>query len=418
MNLTQIATRIREQIQGFSGILSEKLRKVDKRFANEMIYGIQTAQSVKLSEIARALNEKTALKKTVERLSRRLKRPGIGREINDVVIQEGARRIAKDSLLIVDPSDISKPYAEKMECLADVRDGDKGTIGKGYWTLNIIGAECGEQEITPLLLSLWSQEAKGFLSENNEILKGIDQVRQHTGKNGVWIIDRAGDRRKLLVPFLERTMRFIVRMVGRRHVLYRVQPRLLSDVAAGCSTPYADRIVREDRGKEVSYMLEYGFCKVALPGRDEPLWLIVIDGLGKDRTMLLTNIPVRKKRSLLWWFVESYLTRWRVEDTIRFIKQSYDLEDIRVLTYSSLQNMMGFVLAASYFAAVYLGSQIKLKILAEHVLTAAKRLFGIPDFRYYALADGIHSILYRWDRGPRRGPLIEIDDGQQMLFDW
>ena len=115
-------------------------------------------------------------------------------------MREGARRIEKDTLLVIDPSDITKPYAEKMENLAFVPDGDKGRIGKGYWTINIIGVECGEPEITPMPMSLWSQEADGFLSENDEILKAIDQVRRHTKEKGIWVIDRAGDRRSLLVP--------------------------------------------------------------------------------------------------------------------------------------------------------------------------------------------------------------------------
>ncbi|AGF77048.1 hypothetical protein UWK_00465 [Desulfocapsa sulfexigens DSM 10523] len=95
-----------------------------------------------------------------------------------------------------------------------------------------------------------------------------------------------------------------------------------------------------------------------------------------------------------------YFTRWRVEDTIRFIKQSYDIEDIRVLTYDRLKNMAVLVLASSYFAAVWLGTKTKLNILATHALDAAKRLFGIPNFRYYALADGIKSIFKRIGKGP------------------
>ncbi len=71
-----------------------------------------------------------------------------------------------------------------------------------------------------------------------------------------------------------------------------------------------------------------------------------------------------------------------MEETIRFIKQSYDLEDIRVLTYDRLRNMAVLVLAASYFAAVWLGTKAKLNILAMHAMSAAKRLPGIPDFRY------------------------------------
>ncbi len=37
----------------------------------------------------------------------------------------------------------------------------------------------------------------------------------------------------------------------------------------------------------------------------------------------------------------------------------------------------------SFFPAVYLGSRAKREILAFPVLQATKRIFGIPDFRYY-----------------------------------
>jgi hypothetical protein len=39
-----------------------------------------------------------------------------------------------------------------------------------------------------------------------------------------------------------------------------------------------------------------------------------------------------------------------------------------------------------------LATKVKLQILATHLLRAAKRLFGIPDFRYYALAEGIAEV--------------------------
>jgi hypothetical protein len=112
-----------------------------------------------------------------------------------------------------------------------------------------------------------------------------------------------------------------------------------------------------------------------------PLWLVVVRGLGEKPMMLLTNLPLRKNRKVLWWVVSAYLTRWRVEEAIRFIKQSYDLEDIRVLTYGRLRNMAVLVNAVAFFTAVVLGTRIKLDILATHLLRAAKRLFGIPDAR-------------------------------------
>ncbi|PIE59993.1 MAG: hypothetical protein CSA32_01245 [Desulfobulbus propionicus] len=57
--------------------------------------------------------------------------------------------------------------------------------------------------------------------------------------------------------------------------------------------------------------------------------------------------------------------------------------------------MAVLVFAASFFAAVWLGTNTKLHILATHATIAAKRLFGIPDFRYYAIADGMKTIFKR-----------------------
>ena len=72
--------------------------------------------------------------------------------------------------------------------------------------------------------------------------------------------------------------------------------------------------------KEKIYDIEFGFCKVRLSFRPEQLYLVVIKGFGQDPLMLLTNVEMRKNRSVLTWAVDAYLTRWRVEETIRYIR--------------------------------------------------------------------------------------------------
>jgi hypothetical protein len=146
--------------------------------------------------------------------------------------------------------------------------------------------------------------------------------------------------------------------------------------------------------------------------------MVVVKGFGQDPMMLLTNVAVNKSRKSLWRIIESYITRWTIEETIRFMKQRYDLEDIRLLTYRRLQNMMGLVLAVVYFAMVYLVLKTKLRVLARHVLKAARRLFGIPDFRFYALADGIRELLF----GSQKGldgflQMLKSETKQMKLFD-
>ena len=56
------------------------------------------------------------------------------------------------------------------------------------------------------------------------------------------------------------------------------------------------------------------------------------------------------------------------------------------------KHLVVLVTAAAYFAATFLGQQLKLRILTEKLLVISHRFFGIPPFRLYALADGIRRI--------------------------
>ena len=221
-----------------------------------MIYGIQARQSVRLSETARSLNENILLKKTIERLSNRLDRKGLAEEITQSVICSGKNRVKKDTLLILDPTDITKPYAEKMEYLATVRGASNKTIGNGYWMIEVIAAETGSRDVIPMYQSLYSQNAPEFESENAEILKAITTISASTGGAGIWVIDRGGDRFKILNPLLENERKFIIRMRGDRHIIFRGKSRSIEEVALGCPLPYADRVVKETKGKEKAYNLD------------------------------------------------------------------------------------------------------------------------------------------------------------------
>lgn len=366
-----------------------------------MLYGIQARGSVRLSEVARGLEEKASLKKVIERLSRNLARRGLAEGIGEAVLREGAGKVGQDTLLIVDPTDITKKYAKKMECLGRVRDGSDKVLGMGYWVNTVVGAEVGGSEITPLVHKLYSQRAKDFVSENQEMIDAVRKVYGATDGRGIFVFDRGGDRKELYDELLaDPGRRFIVRQRGDRHLLYRGKGVEALSLAQSGKTPYGETVLKEEDGKEKPYFLHFGFRPVRLlrhPRRK--LWLVVVKGFGQQPLMLLTTEPMRPCRETLWWIVAAYMTRWKIEETIRFIKQSYDLEDVRVLSYRRLQAIAALVLAASYFAAVYLGSSAKLQILALHLLQGAKRLFGIPDFRYYALADGIKEVLSRTAKG-------------------
>ena len=82
-----------------------------------------------------------------------------------------------------------------------------------------------------------------------------------------------------------------------------------------------------------------------------------------------------------------------------------------------MRNLTALVLAAVYFAAVWLGESIKLAVLTTRVIQTAKRFFGTPDFHYYALASGIATLfsrLGRWKPPPKPPP--NPADGIQLAW--
>ena len=285
-----------------------------------------------LAVVGRALGESISLKKTEGRLCRQLGRRGLDRWIQRRLIEQAAGRIEDDTLLVLDISDVTKKYAEKMENMGRVRDGSEKELGRGYWTLNVVGTNTKGTKIVPLYGLLFSHRAEGHESENKEIREAIGQVAEVLGKRGIWVMDRGGDRPHVYYYLLPNGHRFMIR-------------------------------VRADRGLQTAQGIE----------------------------------PAVELAHVL-----SYITRWRIEEVIRFVKQSYQLEDVRCLTYHRLQALMVLVTAAAYFAAVYLELRMKLRILAGHVLRASKRVFGIPDFRLYALADGIRQFLYSQTQGVKK----------------
>jgi hypothetical protein len=414
MNFSHLANKLRSKVTKFSGIVSKGLDKTARRFIQEAIYGIIASESVMLTEIGRQLESRVSLKKIEERFSRQLLKRGIWDCLQNRILSLASERIKERTLLILDLSDLRKKYAEKMEYLATVRDGSEdGELVDGYWTNQVIASDVNSNELTPLYYSLYSQVSPDFESENIEIIKAFKQVSKALHNRGIWVIDRGGDRDHLYHWLLHNKSDFIIRQVGSRDLVS--QGKLVRSLwlAHACRLYYEKEIIKVIDGKEVQFNIRYGCMPVKLPEFKNPLTLVVVKGFSDQPMMLLTSVSINSMEKDLWFIISAYLKRWSIEETIRFLKQTYDLENIRVLKYVRLQNMMALLLAVFYFVAIILDQGQKLAVMAGHILKYAKRVFGIPDFKYYALSDGLSNIFSRYP-----GRLIqchEVDRCQLIL---
>lgn len=399
---SKTVTVIKGQMAKFSGIISKGLSKPKQRLVKEMIYGIQAAKDIKLSGIVRALKESIPFIKTEDRLSRNLDDEDFTAEINNQICRLGGAKVMDDMVIAIDPGDIRKKYATKMEHLAKIHDGSDHEIGEGYWLCKAVAADVEHTKVIPLYLEAYSQEAKDFRSENDQIFKVIDTVSVSLGDKGIYAIDRGGDRGKLYDKFLEegKEKRFVIRLVKTRDLVHRGVRKNCHGMATALPCPYEAVMIKYERGKEEKVTIRYNCLPVKLPTHAHPLFLVVANGFGKEPMMLLTSCPINTRaRETIWRIIEIYLTRWKCDESFRYIKQCYNLEDIRVRHYTSIRNMVALILAVSYFAAVYLGDNLKLKVLIERVYIVSKRFFGVPTFFNYAIADGLYNLLFPDKKG-------------------
>ena len=204
------------------------------------------------------------------------------------------------------------------------------------------------------------------------------------------------------------------------------------DLAMQCTMRHAHHVTFDSHGRECNVPISFGAMPVRLPMHPKKeLHMVVVRGFGRDPMMLITSLPVSGSFESQWRVVDAYLSRWRVEETIRFVKQAYGLENIRVMSYTRIRNMAALVLAAAYFATVWIGRHVRHEVLAEHLARLGKRLGEVPQFAAYAIADGLRRAFTRfgkWVRtaaetvaakaAPAAGPLLpgfadmlDLDDG-------
>nr|HDM59089.1 hypothetical protein [Bacillota bacterium] len=409
----KLSHKVKAQIRHFAEGVCVGLTRAVSRAISEVLFGLCKGGDVKLTCIGRCLKEKTSLKKIVERISRNLSRKDFSRRLNRRLVEGSASRVEADTLLVMDESDIQKRYARSMEHLGRVRDGSEGKIGQGYSCVDIVATEVDGNDVIPLWGQLYSVRSGTCGGENAEVTWAIRDVSERLSGRGVWVMDRGFDRGRLIKELLRLKQRFIVRLRGRRHLMRRLRKVSASELRVPMR--FAAEVTKVKNGRKRRKRVEFGQAMVRLPFSDERFRLVKVRFKGSMGAMLLlTNVQIEPTIEGLLWVVKAYLARWRVEESIRQVKQSYNLEDVRLRSYNGLRNMTALVTACANFVACHVGLRTKLQILARKLLDASQRVGNIiKNFKYYALTDGLKAILQSssapWrERKPPPSPQLPI----------
>ena len=380
---TQMAKR---EIITFTNKLSQGMTRPQKKFTADMTYGILHSQSVLLSDIATSLKEPIRKKNLIDRLSRNLvSNIRFSKKNYDAAIQH---MIPQDPIVLVDDTDIVKPFGEKFEALGLVKDGSsKNDIyEKGYHVTEMVVLSKEHQPIS-LFSHIHSSSEKNYSSANTVTKKGIQEVAARLGGNPTFVLDRGYDQNALLRLMYELEQTFILRIKRNRKILHKGKWLSADTLCASRKGKLRTQVMIQGEWKTV-YL---SHLNVQITASRKNIYLVLVYGIGEHPMMLATNRPLKGKDDVVK-VTRDYLSRWRIEEYFRFKKQGFGFENMRVRSIRAMNCLNTLLTYAITFLALIKHKKHthKLKVcVMEHADPLRKNVL----FYYYQMAKGINIVL-------------------------
>jgi len=391
---------ISSNLHSFLKNIGKNLSLPDKKFLRDGVIGLLRSGKPIVCQMARHLpNQRIKFLSRLDRLEANLvKNNDFDNKVKAVLPEAWLPFVLDDTPIILDLSDIAKPFAKKMDYLATVRDGSSGQLVNGYWLVELY-ASLSRKNPVPVLLELFSHEEPNNPGQNPVVLAAVHKIFELTNKRGVLVVDRGFDGWVMFEDWLDNKYCFVARLVGNRHLLrfYSGSPVESSrtgqwlpiraeEIADQTATAHRFHKLVKRHGKPAVRITQIGCVKVRLPGRDEDLTLVVSRLAGVDKPMmLLTNLPVENlkdaKRVLRF-----YIRRWECEEGIRFLKSQVNLERIRTFRWSAICRLV----LLAVLVMIYLGWLVEEHTnICDRLVYLSQPLPDNPDFLAYRLLTGL-----------------------------
>lgn len=394
--------KVLEKIELILSEFSRGLSRPEQKFLRDLVFGILQSQSSLLSKIARAVDPEGNAKAIHKRLDRNLGYFDL-KKAYERAQSKMLSRVDEKYLFIFDPSEIVKPFAEKMEGLSKVRDAsDKPRcsytkIGKkveipnlkpGY-PLRVAIAMSPEGEILPVELAIYSYASEFFISQNDETLQSMETLIHKTNFLPTLILDREFDSYSIIRHLCRLRQEFVIRIKKNRKYRVPGEPRQnkgdtytreeMIDKYAFLSSK--EWITYSKKGKIKTHLFEFKAAYVELLSEVKESDTIREPGDLQALTLIQVRIKKEKGTPVLYLLVStrpktpeslshaarSYLARWNIEEYIRFIKQHFSVESFLVRDLGRMKNLI----SATYIATVII-----------HLLTDRRSNFGFKTHHH------------------------------------
>jgi hypothetical protein len=282
-----------------------------------------------------------------------------------------------DLWVVLDGSDLRKPYAHGMQHLQRVKPLDGGGMVNGYRTLNAIGLGTGGRRGL-LYHKLFSSHAPDFVSEPEETRAAIASVATAlaplvaAGAAVTWALDAGFDdvavwsaiwaQGHRLVCRLCRRDRWVTDPAGAPCQLHDLAPHLqpLAEVAA--------ELVVQKRGQARPKLQPVTATVAAVPlhvawrpglrttmetegsAQTQACWLVEVrlERVVQEPWWLLTDRPVETAEQATT-ILRLYCQRWAIEDAFKVAKTCLGWEEVQVLDYAAVRLLVALGWVATGF---------------------------------------------------------------------
>jgi len=394
ININTLGNGLKRCLLRFTEKISGGLTKPVRKFVADMIFGMAASKSCKLSEIGRSLKEDIGIKKTVDRLARNLRDFVDNKPLMQNYLEAVRPQIGKDTMLILDGGDATKPRSSKMEAIGSVRDGSTGRFGTGYWTMGAVALSEENQQPIPVYEKLYPCKKEGGLGFNQETKNALEALRKNFDGNIPRVFDRGFDSGETIKELHEHNEKFIIRTNQNRVAVHKGKKTYINDVARGLVCQQR-MVFHAKSGEKIECKI--GMTQIVLPRLDNlKLNLVVCKGYG-DSLVLYTNLD-EKLDVLAVRVVKAYLMRWRIEEFYEFKKQGLGFEDFRVRSLKSIQTLdLLLTIAAGFIgtlcARVHSSQFVVALVAASKPIQRLSIFLKKRKFFYYAVLGGVGAAL-------------------------
>lgn len=290
--------------------------------------------------------------------------------VTQVLRQQGVANLRAEAelALVLDGMELRRPGAHEQEYLMSVKALD-GSLVNGYRSFNVLGM--GQETRGLLYHKLFSSNLPDFQSENVEIKAAIEHTEQalldFEGAK-TWVIDMGFDNDDVWWQIWQHPRSHLVNRV------YHLERIVEWQTASGqweeryldatfqylqhlttIETQLEVRLQGQKYAKRQTVSVELSAVPIRVyhpqeKSQTKPVWLVrakIVGAVGKP-WYLLTDWAVTDAESAGRIF-RFYRRRWAVEDTFKFIKTSFGIEEVQMLSFAAVRRLVAYGWVAAGF---------------------------------------------------------------------